>query len=368
MGQHLNMKTVTKEIASLFQPYVPQIKNEEGLVKMTVEEREKTKTWRRELETIEFDKSEIVLLRQIEKSKNEDGEETSEVRHYILVTGNLELIEDRDTIKTEVSALHIYPLMSFTKTRLKDNITSNEIVEYISPIVMGGEIDQCRLLEFFGQFSLYIVSPEGKPTSKEDLFRIAGRSYLLNKDNRKHLSFSPEMIDELVDSLNDVKIDLNLIGAITADKWQYCYFEIYRCIEPLFTNYVAKQIMKELGVSHMGHREVFDILNKNYLVIPNEDKCITGIFEEHLSESLRTEFCSVLSLSNENDKNKTSSRSIGRKVYKIRNHIVHHPESASSKKDYDSIPIFTKEMENVDWNELSFVLLKAYRLFKSKVT
>lgn len=366
MGQHLNMKAVTKEIASLFQPYVPQINNEEGLVKMTAEDREMTKTWRRELETIEFDKSEVVLLRQVDKSTDEYGAERNEEKHYILVTGSLELIDGCDAVKMEVSALHIYPLVSFTKTRLRDNIAAHEIIEYISPIVMGGEIDQYRLLDFFGPFNLYLVSPEGKPTSREELYRLVGRSYLLNKASRKHLPFSPEMINELVNSLNDVKIDLNLIGAITADKWQYCYFEIYRCIEPLFTNYVAKQLMKELGVSHMGHREVFDVLNKNYLVIPNEDKCITGIFEEHLSESLRAKFCSVLSLPNE-DNNKTSTKSIGKRVYKIRNHIVHHPESASSKKDYDSIPLFAKEMENVDWNELSLALLKAYRLFKRKV-
>ena len=90
------------------------------------------------------------------------------------------------------------------------------------------------------------------------------------------------------------------------------------------------------------------------------------MYENYLTQDLKNDFCDIFNKPKDGA-NATNSGTIGRHIYSIRNKIVHHPLSASTKKELESNQNLLQDMRNYDWDRLCLTLLKSYRHFKRQI-
>lgn len=359
----ININDATKRIADLFRDTLPELPNDAHLIKLTDEYIKRLKKCRCETENISLANSEITSFFLPE---NSDDNVEGESAYYIMIAGNFSLPTNEDISELEISSEWLYPWASFFVPKLRTEIGRDEINQFIWPYTQkDGSVDQDELLKFFPPFKLYRI--QSPLNGDSDLRLIVNLAYL-NQSEFHSLNFSQSLINEFKDSLTDIESDVETLAkAFTAERWEYCFFTLYQCIEPLFNNLLAKTLKEALEISEKkDHLEITEILKKNALVIPDESSVITIMYDKYLTEDLREAFCDIFNRPKIGE-HAMSPGAIGRHIYSIRNKIVHHPQSASTKKELDSNMNLINEMKFYDWDKLCLMLLKAYRHFKRQI-
>lgn len=359
----ININDATKRIADLFRDTLPELPNDARLIKLTDEYIKRLKKSRCETENISFANSKITSFYMPENSDDNVDDESS---YYIMIVGDFSLPTNEYIFELEITSEWLYPWASFFVPKLRDGVGKDEINQFIWPYTQQyGSVDQDELLRLFPSFKLYRV--QSPLNGDSDLKLIVNMAYL-DQPQFHGLEFSQSLINEFKCSLADTKPDIEtLTKAFTADRWEYCFFTLYQCIEPLFNNLLAKTLKEALEISEgKDHMEITEILKKNALVIPDESSVITVMYSKYLSEELRETFCDIFNRPKTGE-HAMNPGAIGRHIYSIRNKIVHHPQSASTKKELDSNMNLINEMKSYNWDRLCLTLLKTYRCFKRQI-
>lgn len=351
----IQIDAVTARISGLFQPYLPALKPDARIVDLTGDDIRILRACRGKSYSIDYARNRIVVFSK--PFVTDDGTLADEF--FIAVIGNLDLTSANGVSLMPKVAGDLYPLSAFGDIRLRRNVNPKEVDMYISPVIGGdGVVDQSELLRFFQNFSIYQVSTEAE--LEEAYVRTLVYNAYLDDQESHSLEFSEDLVNEFRDALTDPDLDHLLADAFVAVSWHACYAAIFRCIEPLFTNILAKMLRRTFLITSHDHMQVTQLLQVNGAIIPNEETNICNLFHEALPQALETDFMAVLSMPAN-----STRKSIGRKVYSIRNAIIHHPESASKKKDLDNMALLIKDMGAYDWDRVCLTLLRAYRAFKS---
>lgn len=361
----IKLDDTTKRIANLFRDTLPELPDDARLIKLTDDDVSKLKKCKCDTENISFANSMITSFFMPEYSEDK-VEDEDEWPRYIMIAGDFSLPTDEDISELEMSSEWLYPWASFFEPKLREGIGKDEINQFIWPYTQkDGSVDQDELLKFFPPFKLYRI--QSPLIGNSDLRLIVNMAYL-NQPAFHTLNFSQSIIDEFKDSLADTDPDVEtLVKAFTADRWEYCFFTLYQCIEPLFNNLLAKTLKEALEISEKkDHLEITEVLRQNALVIPDENSVIYIMYDKYLPEELRETFCDIFSRPKTGVHAMTSG-AIGRHIYSVRNKIVHHPQSASTKKELNSNMNLINEMKDYNWDKLCLTLLKAYRHFKHQI-
>lgn len=351
---NIDINLTRKKIASFFQGIVEDLPEDAKLVNLSANEVAMLKKCRSKFSRLILADSQLEVLSFVDNA--------NDTSFYVMICGNFTLVENDIVSEIEPTSMWIYPLVEFFNMGLRDGISHNIINEYIWPYTRNdGHVDQSKLIELFPLFRVYRITQ--RIDSLADFALIANMAFL-DQPKFHRLQFKDALIDEFKNSLSDTSPDSDTLAqAFTADRWEYCFFALYRCLEPLFNNLLAKTLKKELSIGDdKSHFDITEILRKNSLVMPEEKLNISTLFSKFLSDELKKEFCNIL-----NKPADTSPGAIGQHIYNIRNRIVHHPNSASSKRILLSNSSLSAEMKRYDWPKLCLTLLRAYRLFKNKI-
>ena len=284
-------------------------------------------------------------------------------KKYISIIGdiNIEAIENTDEI--ELNVLHFLIAIGLSSVAIKNNIKQDEAEQYLYPLVAGeGSLDFHQIFTFFPSIKVFEIEPKNEIESSTSLRKILIHQ-IFNSPEYRHLSFTDEFLNELQVILERDFFDEFILEAYLAEKWIYCYLRLYRCLEPLFNNLIAKNLKQSLNLE-VPVEEITKTIGGETLVMPDEKTSISRLFEL-LSEPAFEEFKRVFNIDGNPD---TKKSTIGRYVYKIRNKIVHHPRSSSSKKDNDDIDMNLKSISDEQWNNLCVCLLKAIYSFNIALT
>ena len=109
-------------------------------------------------------------------------------------------------------------------------------------------------------------------------------------------------------------INENILSSSVAYCWRYCFLDIYRCLEPKFTYPCIKKLKSSLSLSHTSDiidNSLYDILGWRV----KEEGAMVDLFD-CLPQILKTEFARI--------KKDDEADIIGKRIYKLRNSIVHH--------------------------------------------
>lgn len=157
------------------------------------------------------------------------------------------------------------------------------------------------------------------------------------------LSFSDKTKQAYLDIFNDTKcINENILSSSVAYCWRYCFLDIYRCLEPKFTYPYIKRLKSDLSLSHTS-----DIIDSSLSEIlgwrVKEEGAMVDLFRS-LPPDLEKEFTEAKK-DGEND-------IIGKRIYKLRNSIVHHYSVEDNIEDVRTI---------LEWDNLICIMLKAIK-------
>lgn len=157
------------------------------------------------------------------------------------------------------------------------------------------------------------------------------------------LPFSHNTKQAYLDIFSDTKcVNENILSSSVSYCWRYCFLDIYRCLEPKFTYPCIKKLKTELSLTHSSDvidNSLYDILGWRV----KEEGAMVDLFDS-LSDTLKKEF--------ENIKKDDEADTIGKRIYKLRNSIVHHYSVESNIEDIRT---------PLEWDNLICIMLKAIK-------
>lgn len=281
-------------------------------------------------------------------------------RNYMAIIGQEVNISDNRLIEVDLNRKFIYPAIEFGGVRVRNGIGQEYVDEYVSPILEGSDIEDDALYGILEPFTVFEYTPTH--LSREDRYEILCEGAF---DNIEHeLEFSESLRESYSNAIQRFGVDDSLIRSFFADNWQYAYLEIYRLLEPIFAKYHIKYFKKSLNLDTMDCEIIEKALFGNGLVYPDETKTIEQLFEDFLKMDI-VEAAKALLFDKNMPEDQMTKKSIGLRLYAIRNRIVHHPRSASINRDnsitYEKITSFTDK----EWNMICDALMRTIIHFDS---
>ena len=233
----------TRKIAGLFRETLPELLEDARLVELTKDDFVRLNKCRCNIGNISIANSLVTSF-----FMPESADETDDKACYIMVSGNFTLLPNDNLTEIVQSPLWVYPWASFFTPRLKKSVGTDEINQYIWPFAQSeGKVDQSELLNMFTPYTVYRVLT---PIEDDDDLRFIVFMAYLDQPDYHRLSFSESLVKEFKDSLSDPDPDIGtLFNAISADRWENCFFALYQCLEPLFNNLLAKTLKAALSIS-----------------------------------------------------------------------------------------------------------------------
>lgn len=205
-------------------------------------------------------------------------------------------------------------------------------------IFQGYELDTFQ--DFFEPIVIYKL-----PELCQDsiVFKKYIGSFLMYNKNILLLPFSHNTKQAYLDIFSDTKcVNENILSSSVSYCWRYCFLDIYRCLEPKFTYPCIKKLKTELSLTHSSDvidNSLYDILGWRV----KEEGAMVDLFDS-LSDTLKKEF--------ENIKKDDEADTIGKRIYKLRNSIVHHYSVESNIEDIRT---------PLEWDNLICIMLKAIK-------
>lgn len=229
------------------------------------------------------------------------------------------------------------------KISIKKDYNAYEILQSIyepeeSTRFQGYELETFK--DFFEPIVIYRL-PES--CHSNIIFKKYVGTFLMYNKDILLLPFSDTTQRAYLDIFTDIKcINENILSSSVAYCWRYCFLDIYRCLEPKFTYPCIKKLKSSLSLSHTSdciNNSLSDILGWRV----QEEKAMIDLFN-CLSENLKTEFTKI--------KKGNEDSSIGKRIYKLRNAIVHHYSDENNIEDTKTVP---------EWDNLVCIMLKAIK-------
>ncbi|MFU4863520.1 hypothetical protein ACM7ZX_29500 [Pseudomonas aeruginosa] len=194
---------------------------------------------------------------------------------------------------------------------------------YISANGFQG-FDLSEIEALFPKASLFKISLR-VPYTTSDSYRVLGaiisRSY----------SDGPIAISgDTLEVLHDIFVNgseylpfKNLVQGVMSISWEGLYLEVYRCLEQLYSEPRIANLVSVMPSENHSIREIASLLETHLSWRPKEDDSLAKVIsgsKEHLIEEL----CRSLGASVNQKADMHEARVAAKKVYSIRNQIVHY--------------------------------------------
>ncbi|RYE15298.1 MAG: hypothetical protein EOP45_18625 [Sphingobacteriaceae bacterium] len=225
-----------------------------------------------------------------------------------------------------------------TQYRLKKEFRSTDFARNFIDIA-GGSYDGHEINDLISAFSEFIIFeiPGESIYSTEDIWKIACRIASSSTSMRSTI-ITPEIAKRLgeIALKPNVPTD-NIYSAVTSIHWKYVFFELYKCIETIYYLPWQFQLKQELGLA-VSANQLAKVCKARIQWRAKEDSSIQALFElcqaAIFDDSIRAH-----DLFRDLDASASQS-TFGRRVYKIRNLLVH-------QQDYDdTAPL---DIQDVQW-------------------
>lgn len=263
---------------------------------------------------------------------------------YIAIVGNSCIKCENDDLEYIDIDESFYIVTAYgAKINIKKDCNAYNILEAIyepenPEIFQGYELETFK--DFFEPIVIYRL-PE--LCHSNIIFKKYIGSFLMYNKDMLLLAFSDNTKQAYLDIFTDTKcINENILSSSVAYCWRYCFLDIYRCLEPKFTYPCIKQLKDKLSITHTSS-VIDDSLSSILNWRAKEEKSMITLFES-LSPSLKTEF--------ESCKKDDEAEQIGKRIYKLRNSIVHHYSVEDNIEDIRTVE---------EWDNLVCLMLKSIK-------
>lgn len=263
---------------------------------------------------------------------------------YIAIIGNNNIKSENEDLECIDIDESFYIVTAYgAKIEVKKDCNVYDILQAIYEpekpnIFQGYELDTFQ--DFFEPIVIYKL-----PELCQDsiVFKKYIGSFLMYNKNILLLPFSHNTKQAYLDIFSDTKcVNENILSSSVSYCWRYCFLDIYRCLEPKFTYPCIKKLKTELSLTHSSDvidNSLYDILGWRV----KEEGAMVDLFDS-LSDTLKKEF--------ENIKKDDEADTIGKRIYKLRNSIVHHYSVESNIEDIRT---------PLEWDNLICIMLKAIK-------
>lgn len=263
---------------------------------------------------------------------------------YIAIVGNSCIKCENDDLEYIDIDESFYIVTAYgAKINIKKDCNAYDILEAIyepenPEIFQGYELETFK--DFFEPIVIYRL-PE--LCHSNIIFKKYIGSFLMYNKDMLLLPFSDNTKQAYLDIFTDTKcINENILSSSVAYCWRYCFLDIYRCLEPKFTYPCIKQLKDKLSITHASS-VIDDSLSSILNWRAKEEKSMITLFES-LSPSLKTKF--------ESCKKDDEAEQIGKRIYKLRNSIVHHYSVEDNIEDIRTVE---------EWDNLVCLMLKSIK-------
>lgn len=151
----------------------------------------------------------------------------------------------------------------------------------------------------------------------------------------------------------------NVYYALTSMHWKHCFLELYKCIESLHYLPWVFNLKSVVGITERGYA-LSRKIRSSLAWREKEDNSMKALFEMLSDTIVRDIRLSTTKVFSDLEITTVSKSAIGRRIYKIRNTLVH-------QEDYeDSSPLFfTKSCWPVVISYLAVIILDLYSNFSA---
>lgn len=271
---------------------------------------------------------------------------------YLLVTGDFAAFNLKECMEVEDNAaVFLLAIDELDISCLKD-ISCSKLYDE----VFTGEEKRLRWTDIAEYFPLMCLYELKDPWNDYDMdtmeydLRSLMAAICIEKHECLNLEFNAKTIQGFVNLINssntNIPID-NILHSMLANRWKFCFLDLYRTIERLFRVSWIHKYQKELECT----KNAVEILKafKTLDVETHEDKCMAYLFSCLDQESL-----DIL-------KSKLEGRKAADFIYKMRNEIVHFQTSDNR----------INRLDDKTWNLIiQFMLMaivKLYAFFRSQI-
>lgn len=263
---------------------------------------------------------------------------------YIAIIGNNNVKCENDDLEYIDIDESFYIVTAYgAKIGIKKDCKAYDILQAIyepekPEIFQGYELDTFK--DFFEPIVIYKL-PE--LCQSNIIFKKYVGTFLMYNKDMLLLPFSDNTKQAYLDIFTDTKcINENILSSSVAYCWRYCFLDIYRCLEPKFTYPCIKKLKSSLSLSHTSDiidNSLYDILGWRV----KEEGAMVDLFD-CLPQILKTEFARI--------KKDDEADIIGKRIYKLRNSIVHHYSVENNIEDVRT---------PLEWDNLICLMLKAIK-------
>ncbi|WP_207285695.1 hypothetical protein [Pseudomonas sp. FW300-N2A2] len=241
--------------------------------------------------------------------------------------------------------LHLNKLFKVKKIR-RDVDRARDILEVsVEPGYAGHDIYD--LITYHENLNIYKID-QNSTFSTDEMWQIAS-NIACNLSGYRSVLIEESTAQEML-SISDIAPHLseNVYTALTSIHWKYTFFELYKCLEALFFlpwGMSTKNAFQLKLTALESHRAVMKITSFREKEAESVVKLFEMLDDSIVANAKAGTIISFrsLALDGAEDKLTASKQSIGRRIYKIRNTLVH-------QEDYeDRDPL---DLENENWSEL----------------
>lgn len=263
---------------------------------------------------------------------------------YIVIIGNNNIkCENNDLEYIDIDESFYIATAYGAKIGIKKDCSAYNILENICEPENPETFQGYKLDVFKDFFEPIVIYKLPELCQSNIIFKKYVGTFLMYNKAMLLLPFSKNTKQAYLDIFTDNKcINENILSSSVAYCWRYCFLDIYRCLEPKFAYPSIKKLKSSLSLSHPS-----DIIDSSLCDIlgwrAREEEAMIDLFN-CLSQNLTTEFVSV--------KKSDEANNIGKRIYKLRNSIVHHYSDENNIEDVRTA---------VEWDNLICVMLKAIK-------
>lgn len=144
-----------------------------------------------------------------------------------------------------------------------------------------------------------------------------------------------EEVGDAICKLRDIEwVDKSsLLQALTSSQWRHVFLEVYRCLESVFYFPWIRDFKKN-GKINGRNRDILKLCREELKWFAKEEKSIARLFEMIHTDELEKLERRIAKLSEIQGNEEHKRSSFGRKLYSIRNTLVHHENKESTNIEY----------------------------------
>lgn len=219
------------------------------------------------------------------------------------------------------------------RSQYENKAEAQEVLDIVDDDYDGHDIGY--LINYYRPVSIIKVAPDSL-LSDCNIYALSAE--LLCKHRRlRSLVIDDDFADSIYELIGLPDVDSEKIfQTLTATRWRHAFLELYRCLESLFTLPRILELRNEIA-PNSTLSEIKSAVRRSLNWREQEKNSIEEIFSSLDSDrSLDSIESQVPAFKDLLSREKFKRKSIGRRIYKIRNSLVHHEDYESgSDFQYD---------------------------------